>query len=78
MVEAAAFLFLAYLVVKCSPLFQPVPAKDRLICWGTVFHSLMDDGPFHWEPGTYQATEPDNTDPNSNPHYAWAQEDDSQ
>ncbi len=77
--EYLALVTLAYALCKLSPLFKPTAPEDRIICWGTVLHSLLDDGPFEWAPGTYnspQGTEPENMDPNTNPHYAWAEEDD--
>jgi hypothetical protein len=38
---------------------------------------MLDDGPFEWRPGAYnEPPEEDNTDPNSNPHYIWSEEDD--
>ena len=77
MIETAAFLFVAWILLKL-PIFDKTLPEDKLVCWRTVLHSMLDEGPFEWKPGTYNGAEPENTDPNSNPHYIWAQEDTEQ
>ena len=74
MLETVAFLILAYILLRL-PAFDKTRPEDKLVCWSVVLHSMLDDGPFEWRPGAYKVTDPGNTDPNSNPHYIWAEQD---